>query len=119
MEKWMAPKYDIELYKLKAEISKTLSDPKRLMIISELRHGEMQVGDLALALEIPQAIVSRQLAVLRAKGIVSPRREGTCVFYSLTDARIVEACDLVHEILISHLADNQIMANSLLNYISK
>ena len=115
----MAPKYDLELFKLKAEISKTLADPKRLMIVSELRHGEMQVGDLALALETPQAIISRQLGILRAKGIVTPRREGTCVFYSLTDVRIVEACDLVHEILINHLAENKIMANSLLNFVSK
>jgi ArsR family transcriptional regulator, virulence genes transcriptional regulator len=119
MEIGMSPKYDLELYKLKAEISKTLSDPKRLMIISELRSGEKQVGELAQTLEIPQAVVSRQLAILRSRGIVTPRREGTCMFYRLTDVRIMEACDLVHEILISHLADNKVQANSLLNFITK
>jgi ArsR family transcriptional regulator, virulence genes transcriptional regulator len=113
----MPHKYDQELYKLKAEISKTLADPKRLMIISELRSGEKQVGELALALETPQAVISRHLASLRSRGIVAPRREGTSVFYSLTDARIMEACDLVHEILISHLNENKVLASNLLNYI--
>jgi DNA-binding transcriptional ArsR family regulator len=119
MEIEMTPKYDPEIFKLKAEISKTLSDPKRLMIISELRSGEKQVGELALTLEIPQAVVSRQLAILRSRGIVTPRREGTCVFYRLTDVRIVEACDLVHEILINHLTENKVQADNLLNFISK
>jgi DNA-binding transcriptional ArsR family regulator len=119
MEIGMSPKYDPELYKLKAEISKTLSDPKRLMIISELRSGEKQVGELAQVLEIPQAVVSRQLAILRSRGIVAPRREGTSIFYRLTDARIMEACDLVHEILISHLANSKVQADSLLNFITK
>lgn len=43
----MADKPNLELYKLKAELCKTLSDPKRLIIISELRNGEKQVRDLA------------------------------------------------------------------------
>jgi DNA-binding transcriptional ArsR family regulator len=115
----MSGKYDLELYKLKAEISKTLADPKRLMIIQELRHGEKQVGELALALELPQAVVSRELGLLRSRGIVTPRREGTSVFYSLTDIRIIEACDLVHEILIKHLSEGKVLANNLLNYVSK
>ncbi len=115
----MPHKYDLELYRLKAEISKTLADPKRLMIISELRSGEKQVGELAQALETPQAVISRHLATLRSRGIVVPRREGTAVFYSLTDVRIIEACDLVHDLLINHLNENKVMASNLLNYISK
>ncbi|MFC2014583.1 ArsR/SmtB family transcription factor [Chloroflexota bacterium] len=103
-----------ELFKLKAELCKVFSDPKRLHIISELRNGEKQVGELTNTLEIPQAVVSRQLALLRSKGVVTPRREGTKVFYKLTDSRIVEACDIVHEVLLNNLAKNQELAKRYL-----
>jgi ArsR family transcriptional regulator, virulence genes transcriptional regulator len=111
---FMPAGHDMELFKLKAELCKTFSDPKRLIIINELRDGEKQVGELAEALDMPQAVVSRQLAVLRSRGVVTPRREGTNVFYSLTDLKIIEACDLVHQVLLNHLAKNRDMAERLL-----
>ncbi len=114
----MTSEYDLELFKLKAEISKTFSDPKRLMIINELRHGEKQVGDLAQSLNIPQAVVSRQLALLRTRGVVTPRRDGTNVYYSLTDIKIIEACDLVHEVLLNRLAKNREFAEKMINLVS-
>ena len=110
----MPSEQEMELFKLKAEICKTFSDPKRLLIINELRHGEKQVGELAAALNMPQAIASRQLAILRNKGVVTPRREGTNVYYSLTDLKIIEACDIVHEVLLNHLAKNKEQAEKFL-----
>ncbi|MFC2069226.1 ArsR/SmtB family transcription factor [Chloroflexota bacterium] len=106
--------YNTELYKLKAELCKTFSDPKRLIIINELHCGEKLVGDLAKTLQIPQAVVSRHLAILRNKGVVTPRREGTSVYYSLTDTRIFEACDLVHQVLLNNLEKNRELAERLL-----
>jgi ArsR family transcriptional regulator, virulence genes transcriptional regulator len=111
----MLSEYDMELYKLKAEIAKTFSDPKRLIIINELRHGERQVGELAQTLGMPQAVVSRQLALLRSRGVVMPRREGTSVYYSLADLKIIEACDLVHEVLLNRLAKNRDFAEKMFN----
>ncbi len=107
--------YDLELFKLKAELCKTFTDPKRLIIMNELRRGEKQVGDLAATLNMPQAVVSQQLAHLRSKGIVSPRREGTNVYYSLVDPKILEACDIVHEVLMNYLAKNRAQAEKLLS----
>ena len=107
----MPVKYDTELYKLKAELCKTFSDPKRLMIISELRVGEKSVGDLIQALQSPQSVVSRHLAILRHRGIVKARREGVSIFYSLTDAKIVDACDIVHEVLLNQIAENREIAD--------
>ena len=101
---------DYELYKLKAELCKTFADPKRLMIISELRHGEKTVGHLTRVLQVPQAVVSRHLAVLRTKGIVTTRREGVSVYYRLTNMRIVDACDIVHEVLMEQVAKNREIA---------
>jgi len=103
-----------ELFRLKAELCKTFADPKRLMIINELREGERSVGDLVAKLASPQAAVSRHLAVLRHRGIVVTRRKGASVYYRLANPRIVEACDIVHSILMDHLAQNRDLAERLL-----
>ncbi len=114
----MPSEYDMELFKLKAEMSKTFSDPKRLMIINELRNGEKQVGELAQSLKMPQAVVSRHLALLRTRGVVAPRRDGTNVFYSLTDLKIIEACDLVHQVLLNRLQKNREFAEKMINLVA-
>ncbi len=105
--------YNLELWKMKAELCKTFSDPTRLMIINELRDGEKQVGDLAQTLQIPQAMVSRHLAILREKGVAAARREGTNIHYSLTNPGICEACDLMHDILLQQIARNRELAERL------
>jgi ArsR family transcriptional regulator len=105
---------DLELYKMKAEISKTFSDPKRLILIAELRNGEKTVSELVESSGFLQAVVSRQLGILRAGGVVKPRREGTRIFYSLTDPRICQACDIVHEVLLDQLQSNQDLAKRFL-----
>lgn len=103
-----------ELFKLKAEFCKVFSDPKRLRIINTLRDGEKQVGELAQKLNISQAVISRQLALLRSRGVVSSRREGTRVYYSLSDFKIIEACDIIHQVLLSHLNKNREIADKYL-----
>jgi ArsR family transcriptional regulator, virulence genes transcriptional regulator len=110
----MSSKHNLELYKLKAEISKAFSDPKRLIIITELRDGEKSVGELAEGSEIHQAVISRQLAILRSSNVVIPRRAGNNVFYRLSDKRICEACDIVHAVLLDHLVKNRELAENLL-----
>ena len=111
----MLEKYNSELYKLKAELCKTFSDPKRLIIINELREGEKAVGELANVLKISQAVVSRHLAILREKGVVIPRREGTNVFYSLADPQIGKACDLVHQVLLNQIEKNRELSEKLIH----
>jgi ArsR family transcriptional regulator len=106
-------KYNLELYALKAELCKTFADAKRLIIINELRQGETTVGDLARLLEFPQAVVSRHLAILRDKGVVQYRREGTSVYYSLSDPKIGDACDMVHQILLDQIEKNRELAERL------
>ena len=105
---------NLELYKLKAELCKTFSDPTRLIIINELRGGEKLVGYLTQTLQIPQAVVSRHLALLRNRGVVTARREGTNVYYSLSDPKTVEACDLIHQVLLNHLEKNRALAERLI-----
>ena len=49
--------------------------------------GELPVGELVRRLDLAQSALSQHLALMRAAGIVSTRREGTTIFYSLTDER--------------------------------
>ena len=105
--------YNQELYALKAEICKTFADAKRLIIIDELRRGESTVGELARELDFPQAVVSRNLAILRDKGIVQFRREGTSVYYRLSDPKIGEACEMVHQILLDQMEKNRQLAERI------
>jgi DNA-binding transcriptional ArsR family regulator len=109
----MIDESQIQLFKLQAEICKTLADPKRLMILHELREGEMSVGQLVSNLGLQQANVSQHLAILRERGIVNRRREGTSVYYGLANPKIAQACDLVREVLAAQLAENQALADSL------
>jgi ArsR family transcriptional regulator len=92
-----------ELYQLHASVCKGLADPKRLLILNALRDGERSVTDLVDELDIPQANVSQHLAVLRDRGLVSGRRDGQWVYYSLTSTKIVEAMDLLREVMSQQL----------------
>jgi DNA-binding transcriptional ArsR family regulator len=106
-------RHNLELYALKAELCKTFADAKRLIIIDELRRGETTVGELARILEFPQAVVSRNLAILRDKGVVQFRKEGTSVYYSLSDPKIGDACEMVHQILLDQMEKNRELADRL------
>ena len=106
-------KRNFELYRLKAELCKTFADPKRLLLMDELRGGEKTVGELVRDSEIPQAVVSRHLAVLRHQKVVVARQEGRSVYYRLADPRIGEACDLVHGILLHQMDLSKELAESL------
>lgn len=106
-------KEKMELYKLKAELCKTFADPKRLMLIDILRHGEATVTELVEELGMQQAVVSRNLAVLRHRGIVKTRRQGIRIYYSLADAKIGEACDVVHKVLLNQMESHKHLAERL------
>jgi DNA-binding transcriptional ArsR family regulator len=100
------------VYFLHAQILKSLAQPRRLMILDYLHSGEKSVGELAQLLGLPQANVSQHLAVLRAQEIVATRREGNTIFYSLVDARVVQACDLFHEFLADRMKNSEALASN-------
>ncbi len=72
-----------------ARILKVLGHPTRLQIVAVLSHvGEAHVTGLMGCLELPQAIVSQQLALLRAQGLVKAARRDGYAWYSLADPRM-------------------------------
>jgi len=95
------------VYILHAQILKTLANPRRLMIMDCLHRGEKTVGEIEVAVELPQANVSQHLAALRAQGLVVARREGNTVRYSLVSETVVKACDLFHDFLMERMRSNQ------------
>ena len=66
-----------------SELMKVLSNEHRLMILCQLAEGEKSVGELAELLNVRQAALSQQLALLRKDGMVRTRRQAQNVFYSL------------------------------------
>lgn len=73
---------------------KVLANPDRLLILCHLSQGEARVGELETALGIVQPTLSQQLTVLREEQLVSTRREGRNIYYSLASSQalaIIEA----------------------------
>ncbi len=98
------------IFRMQAEICKTMSDPKRLRIINELREGELSVREICSRLNLGQSNVSQHLSILRRRGLVTTRREGTSVYYRLSSERISQACDLVKSVLTEQIRSNQSLA---------
>jgi ArsR family transcriptional regulator, virulence genes transcriptional regulator len=94
---------EAEAFQLHAELCKVLTDPKRLMMLRTLREGVRSVSELADAVGMRLPNASQHLSVMRHAGLVEARREGTTVYYSLVEPRIVEACDIVHRIVLDRL----------------
>lgn len=72
-----------------------LSEPMRLRLLQILMDGERHVNALAEAAGGTQPNVSRHLQTLADAGMVSRRKEGLQVFYSIADPSIFQLCDLV------------------------
>jgi len=93
------------IFEMQAEVCKTLASPKRLEIIHALKNGEKSVTDLVEILGVPKANVSQHLAVMRHKGVLKTRRNGVNIYYSLTNAKVTQACMLMREVLAEQLKE--------------
>lgn len=71
-----------------ADFFKVFGDSTRIRILCILLQGEMCVCDLAQTLDMTQSAISHQLRVLKQMKLVTNRREGKTVFYSLADGHI-------------------------------
>ena len=94
-----------DLFDLHADVCKTLSSPARLRIIDALREGELSAGEICLAVGARKANVSQHLAVMRERGIVESRRSGTNVYYSLTNPKVVQAFQLMREVIVEQMEE--------------
>ena len=77
---------------------KAISHEGRLMILCHLVTGEKSVSELEELLSARQAAVSQQLGRLRLEGLVTPRRDGKTIYYSLADDRPRRMLETVYEL---------------------
>jgi ArsR family transcriptional regulator len=101
------------LRKFKAEIFQALAHPTRIAIVEQLREGELSAGEIIERLKLEQANASQHLSVLRAKNIVSHRKEGNQVFYSVRDPLLIEVLDIMRRYFQTHLEEAMAMLKEI------
>jgi DNA-binding transcriptional ArsR family regulator len=100
----ITPRLEQEVGLLHSHICEGLGDPKRVLILYLLSSGPRNVTEITEALGIPQPTVSHHIKVLRSRGLIVARRDGTAIYYSLADERIIQALDLMRTMLADLLA---------------
>lgn len=93
------------LRRFKAEVFQALAHPARIHIAECLQEGELPVSTLVERIGIEPANLSQHLSVLRAKGLVVNRREGTQVFYSLRDPLLSEVLGNMRRYFQAHVEE--------------
>ncbi|HUN22749.1 MAG TPA: metalloregulator ArsR/SmtB family transcription factor [Anaerolineales bacterium] len=98
------PRLKLEVTQLHAELCSALAEPSRILLLYALSQRAYTVNDLSLEVGISQSATSRHLKVLRSSGLVLAERRGQMIEYRLRDSRIIQALDLLREILHDRLA---------------
>jgi DNA-binding transcriptional ArsR family regulator len=101
------------LQAFKADFFRALAHPVRIAILESLGAGDRTVQELQQRLGLEQPIVSQQLAILRAKSIVTPEKIGTTVRYALSDPLVAELLAVARRIFNNRLVDAQAMLRAL------
>lgn len=80
-----------------ASLLKALANPDRLMLLCFLTQGEYCVSELIEMSGIVQPTLSQQLAVLREEQLVSTRRDGKQIYYSINDSPALAVMQVLYE----------------------
>jgi ArsR family transcriptional regulator len=104
---------ELEIGLLHEKVCTALGDTTRIMMLYLLAEKAMCVNEISEALDIPQPTASRHLKVLRERDLVNTERQGTNVEYSLADARIIQALNLMRELLTERLQAQAAITGSL------
>jgi ArsR family transcriptional regulator len=103
------------IYELHADVCKTLANAKRLEILNALRDKEMTVSELAKRVGALKANISQHLAVMRQKGILATRRDGVNIYYRIANPKVIQACDIMREVLFEQLKENEKLIKGIQN----
>jgi DNA-binding transcriptional ArsR family regulator len=87
-----------ELESLHQNICQAVGDPKRIQIMYALYDKPRYVTELGEALDMPQPTISRHLALLKQRALVTSERDGAAVIYRLTDDRIIRVLDIMRQL---------------------
>ena len=89
------------------------SNPIRLEILNLLRDTKLSVTALISETTLTQANISQHLSIMKSKGIVTSERKGKNVYYTLVNAKIIEAFDIMREVLSERLKREQKIMSSI------
>jgi ArsR family transcriptional regulator len=99
--------FGVPISELKAEMFRALSHPARIRILETLANGERSVGEMQPEIGIELPHLSQQLGVLRRAGLVSSRKEGQSVFYSVKNPLMSDLLSVAKQLLISSLTETR------------
>ena len=106
---------DKDFYCQHSELCKTLANEKRQMILGALRDAELTVSEIQDHTGIPQATLSQHLSLLRSRGVVRTRRDGNRIFYAISNPKIIQAFDLITEVMLETLEQRKNAADRALS----
>jgi ArsR family transcriptional regulator len=101
------------IFELHADVCKVFSNAKRLEVLSTLRDKEMNASELIDKTGLSKANLSQHMSILKSKGVVVSRREGVNIYYRISSPKIIQACDLMREVLLEQLQEKGKMVATL------
>ena len=104
-----------QIYLYHAEMCKVFSHPKRLELINILRDKEMSVGELSQRLGLAIGNLSQHLAMMRQRHILASRKEGNVVYYRIANLRLLDAFDLLREIMFEQIRQDAALIQNRTN----
>lgn len=102
-----------KIFELHADVCKVFSNSKRLEILNALRDRELTASELIEKIGLSKANLSQHMSILKSKGVVLSRREGVNIYYRISSAKIIQACDLMREVLLEQIQEKGKMVASL------
>lgn len=100
------------LYEQFARVGQALSNGNRLEMLEYLAQGERSVESLASISKLSVANTSQHLQLLRQSGLVSPRKQGQRVLYSIADDSVLELLESLRKTAEKNLAEVESLLNS-------
>ena len=96
-----------EVFERQARICRAFANPTRLRLLDLLGKRDWGATELQEELGISKANLSQHMAILKGAGIVSARRQGKVVQFSLTMPEVKSACQLIRDVLRAQIRDGQ------------
>ena len=101
-----------QLYTYHAEMCKVFSHPKRLELINILRDKKMSAGELGERLGLTPANLSQHLTMMRERHVLVSRKEGNVIHYQIANLRLLQAFDMLREILFEQIRKDAALIQS-------
>jgi len=92
-----------EIYKMHADFCKFMGNSKRIEILFLLDGKEMSVEEIADTMNIRVSNLSQHLSIMRERGVVMARRDGTRIFYKISSSKIIKACLIMRDVMFEQM----------------